>query len=78
MVTLVGSNANDAMVAPMVRCGGVCFCRESGVRRSVLCWCISHDSGGFIHREHVLTFNLLHKDFIIVVFSMRFVKIMLQ
>jgi hypothetical protein len=33
--SLVARNANEAMVAPMVQSGGVYFCRESGVRRSV-------------------------------------------
>jgi hypothetical protein len=48
-------------VAPMVGSGGVCVWRESGVRRSVLCWCVWQESG-FSRREDVFTFNLLHKE----------------
>jgi hypothetical protein len=40
--------------------GGVCVWRESGVRRSILCWCVWQESG-FSHREDVFTFNLLLK-----------------
>jgi hypothetical protein len=47
----------QTMVMPMVESGGVCVLRESGVRRSVLCWCVSQESG-FSHREDVFTFNL--------------------
>jgi hypothetical protein len=38
VATLVARNANEAMVALAVGCGGVCVYRGSGVRRSVLCW----------------------------------------
>jgi hypothetical protein len=31
---------------------------ESGVRRSVLCWCVSQDSG-FTYHECVFTFNFI-------------------
>jgi hypothetical protein len=34
VVTLVARSANEAVVGS----GGVCVWRESGVRRSVLCW----------------------------------------
>jgi hypothetical protein len=35
---------------------------ESGVRRSVLCWCVWQESG-FSSREDIFTFNLLFKTF---------------
>jgi hypothetical protein len=50
------------MVAPMVRSGGVYVWRESGVRRSVLCWCVWQESG-FRCREDVLTFNSVENKF---------------
>jgi hypothetical protein len=34
----------------------------SGVRRSVLCWCVWQESG-FSRREDVLTFNFLFEKF---------------
>jgi hypothetical protein len=34
---------------------------ESGVRRSVLCWCFRQESG-FSRREDVFTFDLAYKD----------------
>jgi hypothetical protein len=40
VATVVSRNANEVMVAPMVGCGGVCVWRESGVRRSVWCFCV--------------------------------------
>jgi hypothetical protein len=45
----------------MVGSRGVCVWRESGVRRSVLCWCIWQESDSS-HREDVFTFNshLIH------------------
>jgi hypothetical protein len=61
VVTLAARNVNEAMAAPMVGSGGVCVWRESGVRRSVLCWCAGQESG-FSHREDVVTFNLLDKE----------------
>jgi hypothetical protein len=72
--TLVAIYANEAMAAPMVGYGGVCFWRESGVRRSVLCWCVWQESG-FSRSEDVFikiyfikrfykfcTFNAICKD----------------
>jgi hypothetical protein len=41
--------------------GGDCFWLDSGVRRSVLCWCVWQESG-FSRREDVFTFNLLYKE----------------
>jgi hypothetical protein len=61
MATLVARNTNEVMVAPVVGSGGVCVWRESGVRRSVLCWCVWQESG-FSHREDVFTFNLVYKE----------------
>jgi hypothetical protein len=61
-VTLVGRNADEAMVMPMVRSGGICVWRESGVRGSVLCWCV-WDESGFSRREDVFKFNLVEKEF---------------
>jgi phosphotransferase system IIB component len=46
VATLVGRNANKAMVAPMVGSGGVCVWRESGFRRC----------------ENVSTLTLLYKE----------------
>jgi hypothetical protein len=48
---------NEAMVGS----GGVCVWRESGVRRSVLCWCIWQESG-FSRREDIFAFDLLHLE----------------
>jgi hypothetical protein len=39
VATLVAVNVK-AIVAPVVRVGGVCGWREFGVMLSVLCWCI--------------------------------------
>jgi hypothetical protein len=50
--------SKEAMVAPMVGSGGVCVWRESGVRRSGLCWCVWQESG-FSRREDVFTFKFL-------------------
>jgi hypothetical protein len=49
-------------VARVVGSRGVSFWRESGVKRSVLCWCVWQESG-FSRREDVLTFSLLFKKF---------------
>jgi hypothetical protein len=62
VATLVARNENEAMVVPMIGSGGVCVWRESGARRSVLCWSVWQDSG-FIRREDVFTFNLVEKKF---------------
>jgi hypothetical protein len=40
--------------------GRVWVSRKSGVRRSVLCWCLWQEPG-FSHREDI-TFNLLYKE----------------
>jgi hypothetical protein len=37
--------------------------RESGVRRSVLCWCVRQEFG-FSRREDIFTFNLIYKEFL--------------
>jgi hypothetical protein len=58
VATLVARNTNEAMVTLVVGSGGVCVWRDSGVRRSVLCWCVWQESG-FSHREDVITFNLV-------------------
>jgi hypothetical protein len=55
VATVVARNANDAMVGS----GGICVRRESGVRRSVLCWCVWQEPG-FSRREDVFTFYALH------------------
>jgi hypothetical protein len=49
-------NANRAVVVPTVGSDGVCLWPKSGVRRSVLFWCVWQEYGG-IRREHVFTFN---------------------
>jgi hypothetical protein len=41
--------------------GGVCVWRESGVRRSVLCWRVWQESG-FSRSEDVFRFNLVYED----------------
>jgi hypothetical protein len=56
-----------------VGCGGVCVWRESGVRLSVLCWCVWQESG-FSRREDVFIFTLVYKDIILNIYT----KIMLQ
>jgi hypothetical protein len=63
VATLVARNANKAMVAPVVGSGGVCVWRESGDRRSVLCWC-DWQEYGFSHRKDVFTFDLLYKEIV--------------
>jgi hypothetical protein len=47
-------------VAPVVGSSVVCVWRESGVRRSVLCWCVWQESG-LSRCEDVFTFNLFYK-----------------
>jgi hypothetical protein len=54
VATLVTRNSNEAMVAPAVGSGGVCILRESGIRRSVLCWFFWQESG-FGNGEYVFT-----------------------
>jgi hypothetical protein len=56
---VVARNANE--VAPMVGSDGVCDWRGSGVRRSVLCWCVWQKSG-FSRRVDVFTSNLVYED----------------
>jgi hypothetical protein len=58
---MVTRKANEAIVAPAVGYGGVCVWQDSGVRLSVLCWCVCQESG-FSCREDVSTFNLLNED----------------
>jgi hypothetical protein len=73
VATLVAGNVNEAMVGS----GGVCVWRESGDRRSVLCWCVWQESG-FSRREDFFTFNLFERYFINCVLSVRFVKTIVQ
>jgi hypothetical protein len=40
VATLAVTNENEATIALVVGSGRVCVWLESGVRRSVLCWCI--------------------------------------
>jgi hypothetical protein len=54
VANLVARNANEVMVVPIVGSGGVCVWWESGVWRSVLCWCVWQESG-FSRREDVFT-----------------------
>jgi hypothetical protein len=62
MVTiLIARNANEAVVVPMVGSGGVCIWQKSGVRQSVLCWCVWEECG-FGPFEDVFTFSLVHKE----------------
>jgi hypothetical protein len=66
------------MMAPVVGSGGVCVWRESGIRRSVLCWCVWQEFG-FSRREDVFTLNLLYTEiFINVVLKIKFAGMMLQ
>jgi hypothetical protein len=51
--------------------------RESGVRRSVLCWCIWQESGISSNREVFLHVIYFVKKLINFMFSIRFTKIML-
>jgi hypothetical protein len=53
---------NKAMMAPVMGSGEVCVWRESGVRQSILCWCI-WQGYGFSRREDVFTLNLVYKRF---------------
>jgi hypothetical protein len=48
VATLVAGNANEVMVVPMARSGGVW-------------WCVRQEYN-FSRHEDVSTFNLLHKD----------------
>jgi hypothetical protein len=52
----------------MVGSGGVFVRRESGVRQSVLCWCVWQESG-FSRHEYVFTINLLKKFYKCYTFS---------
>jgi hypothetical protein len=61
VATLVGRNADEAIVALVVGSGGVCVPRESGVRWSVLCWYVWQESG-FSRREDIFAFNLVYKE----------------
>jgi hypothetical protein len=62
VATVVVRNANVAIVAPEVGSCGVCVRRESGDRRSVLCWCVWQECG-FGRREDVFTFNAIYTCF---------------
>jgi hypothetical protein len=74
--TLAARNADDAVLGRVlsVRLVGV-YILESGVRRSVLCWCVWQESD-FSRPEDVFTFNLLRKDISNFVLSVRLSKIM--
>jgi hypothetical protein len=52
----VARNANKTVAVS----DGDCIWRESGVRRSVLSWCFSHESG-FSRREDVFYIDLINK-----------------
>jgi hypothetical protein len=54
---LAARNANDAVVA----FGKVCVCRDSGVRRSVLCSFVLQESV-FSRLQDIFTFSLPYKD----------------
>jgi hypothetical protein len=76
--TLVARNVNEAMVAPMMVSGGVCIWRESGIKRSGLCFYVWQESV-FSRSENVFTLNLVFFiNFINFTIPMRFAKIMLQ
>jgi hypothetical protein len=62
-------------VQPVMGSSGVCIWLKSGVRKSVLCYCLRQES--IPNRlDDVFAFNLLHKDcFISFVLSKRFTKI---
>jgi hypothetical protein len=60
----VAKNENPTMVAPMVKPGGVCFYRNSGVWSQavgfvVVLWQESY----FSRSEEIFTFNFLFKKF---------------
>jgi hypothetical protein len=70
----LGSKKCKAMMASLVPSGGACFWWESGVRRSVLCWCVWHEfrfgrrEDFFSHLFHLIktlyklcTFNAIWK-----------------
>jgi hypothetical protein len=59
VTTLVVRNANEAVAARVAGSGGIYVWRESGVRGSVLCWCVLEESR-FSRREDVFTFNLVY------------------
>jgi hypothetical protein len=74
VVNFVATNANEVLIAPMVRYSGVCVWWEFGVRRSILFWWFWQKSG-VSRREDVLiliylvnkcykfcTFNAISKD----------------
>jgi hypothetical protein len=70
--------AHKVIVVPAVGSGEICFWRESGVRRSVLLWCV-WEVYGFNRREDVTTYNLLYKETLQnVLLLMGFTKIMLR
>lgn len=76
--TLVARNSYKVMVTPMMVSGGVCVCRTSGIRRSVL-WLCFWQEFGFSSYEDVYTLNLISEEILInSVLLMRFTKIMLR
>jgi hypothetical protein len=66
-------NSNEAMV----EYDGVCLWREYGVRRSTLCWWVLQESG-FSSPEDCFTSNLVQINFIHILLSPWFAKMMMQ
>jgi hypothetical protein len=54
VATLVAINADGATVGS----GRICVWQESGVRQSVLCWCVWQESDFSCH-DVAFTFNLI-------------------
>jgi hypothetical protein len=77
VTTLVARNTNEAVVAPIMGSGGVCVWRESGIRRSV---CVAAFGRKFASIVVKVFSHLIYSqyNFINVVLSTRFTKIMLQ
>jgi hypothetical protein len=70
VATLVARNPIEAVVAPVRR-------MESGIRRSVLCWCVCQEYE-FSCREDVLLFIYFVTKFYKFCISLRFAKTVLQ
>jgi hypothetical protein len=65
VATLVARSGNETVVTHVVASGGFCLWREPGVMMSILWWCTGQKSG-LSHRENVITFNLVHKEILLV------------
>lgn len=66
---MVSRNAKEALVAPMVWSGGVCFWRVSGVSSQQVCFVLVHLIGVKVFSHSVYFAENFHKFFTFVVNS---------